>query len=182
RSKSLFDYRIRFLPFLLKTGSTCNKYIKCLREFNESTLLVSSCTPQISLALGIYYELSDLLQDAAECKEEFSELYTDIAAAVAAGFAEYQKYYTFMDASDTYYAAVMLDPRVKAGLLQKEPGEDGEFIVNAIKERLHREYPSQLEPKPAHNALERESNLEARMLQRLQPKIDRNPISIGTLK
>ncbi|KAK9482327.1 hypothetical protein V1527DRAFT_21726 [Lipomyces starkeyi] len=59
---------------------------------------------------------------------------------------------------------------VKAGLLQKELGEDGDFIVNVIKERLHREYPFPLEPKPAHNALERQSNLEARMLQRLQPK------------
>ncbi|KAK9333992.1 hypothetical protein V1520DRAFT_269748, partial [Lipomyces starkeyi] len=50
--------------------------------------------------------------------------------------------YTFVDDSDTYYAAVMLDPRVKIdALLQREFAEDSEFIVNAAREELHREIP-----------------------------------------
>ncbi|KAK9426980.1 hypothetical protein V1505DRAFT_406419 [Lipomyces doorenjongii] len=104
--------------------------------------------------------------DAAECKEEFSDLKPDIAAAVAEGLAKYQKYCTFMDGSDTYYAAVILDPRVKSGLLRKELGDDGESIVNAIKERLHNKYSSQVELEPLYSSSEMQTTLEDRMLQR----------------
>ncbi|KAK9373714.1 uncharacterized protein V1513DRAFT_448435 [Lipomyces chichibuensis] len=40
------------------------------------------------------------------------------------GMKKFQKSYTFMDASDTYYTAVILDPRIKRDLLMDELEEE----------------------------------------------------------
>ncbi|KAK9428118.1 hypothetical protein V1505DRAFT_231285, partial [Lipomyces doorenjongii] len=56
-----------------------------LAKFEEFTLTVSKREPQISLAIPIYYELQDMLDDAASRQGEFSGLDLDIAQAVSAG-------------------------------------------------------------------------------------------------
>ncbi|KAK9433691.1 hypothetical protein V1505DRAFT_283185, partial [Lipomyces doorenjongii] len=84
-------------------------------KFDELTLFVSQKKSQI-----IYYELHDLLHDVAERKEDYADLEADISSAVKAGIKMYMKYYTFLDASDTYYTALILDPRVKGNLFQYE--------------------------------------------------------------
>ncbi|KAK9319345.1 hypothetical protein V1517DRAFT_235359, partial [Lipomyces orientalis] len=91
-----------------------------LAKFDEFTLLISAKKPQMSLSLVIYYELHDMLYDASERKGEFSNLGYDIACAVNQGMAKYRKYYSFMDATDTHYIALILDPRVKQNLILKE--------------------------------------------------------------
>ncbi|KAK9333651.1 hypothetical protein V1520DRAFT_351781 [Lipomyces starkeyi] len=59
------------------------------------------------------------------------------------GMKKYEKYYTFMDDSDTYYTALILDPRVKGDLLLGElQGEEaGGDILHAIRDGLHQNYP-----------------------------------------
>ena len=53
-----------------------------LLKFNELTLFISKKKPQISLAVPIYYELHDLLNDASEFKNGFAGLDQDIGLAV----------------------------------------------------------------------------------------------------
>ena len=114
-----------------------------LSKFNEFTLFVSEKKPQISLAVLIYYELHDLLDEASECKERFINLDEDISLAVKEGMKKYKKYYTFMDASDTYYTALILDPRVKGDLLLEELEDEAtrREILQALRDNLHCDYP-----------------------------------------
>ncbi|KAK9327082.1 hypothetical protein V1520DRAFT_358308 [Lipomyces starkeyi] len=88
------------------------------RTVLKLTLFVSNKRPQISLTVPIYYELHDLLDDTSERRGSFSRLDMDIALVVKNGMKKYENYYTFMDESDTYYAALVLDPRVKGDLLR----------------------------------------------------------------
>jgi hypothetical protein len=81
-----------------------------LAKFEEFTLTVSRRQPQISLAIPIYYELHDILNDAASREGEFSDLHLEIAAAASAGQKKFQKYYDLMDGQDAYYVAMILDP------------------------------------------------------------------------
>jgi hypothetical protein len=60
-------------------------------------------------------------------------LQSDIATAVAVGMKKFQKYCTFMDATDSYYAAIILDPRIKGALLEEQVAEDVPLIMNAKK-------------------------------------------------
>ncbi|ODQ76858.1 hypothetical protein LIPSTDRAFT_45887, partial [Lipomyces starkeyi NRRL Y-11557] len=98
-----------------------------LSKFNELTLFVSKKRPQISLSVAIYYELPDLLHDASEQRGRFSKLDMDIAL-----------YYTFMDEVDTYYTALVLDPRVKGDLIRQELSEDDDAgrLFNAGRDIL----------------------------------------------
>ncbi|KAK9322319.1 hypothetical protein V1517DRAFT_338942 [Lipomyces orientalis] len=48
-----------------------------LLQFNELTLVISEKKPQISLAVSVYYEIHDLLEEVSERKEEFSSLDID---------------------------------------------------------------------------------------------------------
>mgnify|MGYP002718724600 CR=1 FL=1 len=138
-------------------------------------MFVSEKRPQISLVLPIYYELHDLLHDVAERKEDFADLTEDIASAVGGSIKKYIKYYTFMDASDLYYTALVLDPRVKGALLLNELVEEnaGRNILQTLRDDLHRKYPGATEPldmtelcEPSH----KKQKVGSRMLQRLQPQ------------
>ncbi|KAK9427533.1 hypothetical protein V1505DRAFT_358692 [Lipomyces doorenjongii] len=62
-----------------------------LAKFEKFTLTISKREPQISLAIPIYYELQDMLDDAASRQGEFSGLDLDIAQAVSAGLKKYNK-------------------------------------------------------------------------------------------
>jgi hypothetical protein len=148
-----------------------------LSKFNEFTLFVSERKPQISLTVPIYYELHDLLDEASEQKGRFTNLPNDISLAVKEGMRKYKKYYAFMDASDTYYTALVLDPRVKGDLLLDELEDEatGKDILKSLRENLHQNYsvsiielsgPAQ---SPGDYSSEY-SNVEIRMLQRLQPR------------
>ncbi|KAK9481809.1 hypothetical protein V1527DRAFT_478451 [Lipomyces starkeyi] len=48
-----------------------------------------------------------------------------------------------MDESDTYYTALILDPRVKGDLIvgELEDKEAGNLILKAIRDNLHLKYP-----------------------------------------
>jgi hypothetical protein len=76
-------------------------------------LFISERNPQISLAVPIYYELLELLNDVKEGNGDFAKLDGDMIAAVKEGMKKYKKYYPIMDDCDTYYTALVLDPRVK---------------------------------------------------------------------
>jgi hypothetical protein len=145
-----------------------------LAKFEEFTLIVSKQRPQISLAIPIYYELQDLLNDAVTMQGEFAELDTDIAQAVSAGMAKYKKYYDFMDAQDAYYVALVLNPRFKTLLLEKElDKEAASAVIQGIKELLYKHYPLQAERQSSVSKeleINTRQSIEARVLQKLQPQ------------
>jgi hypothetical protein len=147
-----------------------------LTKFHELTLFLSEHKPQISLAVPIYYDLHDLLHEASECQGSFTGLDPDIASAMKEGMKKYKKYYTFMDESDTYYTALILDPRVKGDLILKELDdiEAGNLILKAIRDNLHQNYPLPEceipQPQISDQSIPdiKRSNVQTRMLQRLQ--------------
>ncbi|KAK9489764.1 hypothetical protein V1508DRAFT_426994 [Lipomyces doorenjongii] len=57
---------------------------------------------------------------------------------------KFQKYYTFMDASDTYYTALILDPRVKGDLLTNELEDEdaAKEVLRALRLNLNHNYPA----------------------------------------
>jgi hypothetical protein len=149
-----------------------------LTKFNELTLFVSKQRPQISLAIPLYYELHDLLYEGSESQGVFKELDPDIASAIKQGLKKYQKYYTFMDNSEIYYTALVLDPRVKGDLIlgELEDKEAGKLILQAIRDDLCQKYPPTRSESP-RSGISRQStpetkrsNVESRMLQQLQPQ------------
>lgn len=110
-----------------------------LSKFDEFTQLVSRRKSQISLAIPIYYELNDILEDAASAQGDFSGLSSDIMSTISAGIKKYKKYYELMDAQDAYYIALILDPRFKTLLLEKELGPViVPKVIRSIKDTLHK--------------------------------------------
>jgi hypothetical protein len=61
---------------------------------------------------------------------------------VKEGMKKYQKYYTFMDVSDTYYTALVLDPHIKGDLLLAELEDEvtGKDILKGLCENIHQNY------------------------------------------
>ncbi|KAI1828929.1 hypothetical protein CBS147337_10262 [Penicillium roqueforti] len=166
-------YETSFISFSSEDWIRLTHIHNVLSKFDEFTLFVSEKKPQISLVLPIYYELHNLLHDVAERKDDFADLAEDIARAVVGSIKKYMKYYTFMDASDLYYTALVLDPRVKGALLLNELGEEnaGRNILQALRDDLHRRYPGTTEPLCMTELLEpsyKKQKVGSRMLQRLQ--------------
>jgi hypothetical protein len=58
---------------------------------------------------------------------------------VKEGMKKYQKYYAFMDISDTYYTALVLDPHIKGDLLlaELEDKVTGKDILKGLHENIH---------------------------------------------
>ena len=83
----------------------------------------------------------------------------------------YRKYYDLMNAQDTYYIALVLDPHFKMLLLEKELGDDAAIeVINSIKEQFHEQYPSKSDQ---DSSAQKEQNdklqsIEDYVLQKLQ--------------
>ncbi|KAJ5743520.1 hypothetical protein N7533_010622 [Penicillium manginii] len=151
-----------------------------LAPFYELTGLVSEKRPQISIAIPIYYKLHNLLNQEAQKKGVFADLDNDIVDAIHHGLIKYQKYYTFMDNTDAYYTALILDPRVKGDILlhKLSDNEAGQMIINTIRENIHEQYRHELvdTQTSSTNAVlldNHHNSIEMRMLQRLTPIVQK---------
>lgn len=87
---------------------------------------------------------------------------------------KYKKYYELIDAQDAYYIALVLDPRFKTLLLEKELKQEAALkVIQFVKEALHKQYP----PKPmldlpiVANHSDKRQSLEARVLQKVLPRV-----------
>ncbi|KAJ5267683.1 hypothetical protein N7478_010491 [Penicillium angulare] len=188
------DLQEELPPFTLQDWSWLEQIHTVLHKFNELTLFVSKRDPQISLAVPIYYELHELLEDMREGNGDFANLNQNIRAAVNEGMKKYEKYYSFMDDCDTYYTALVLDPRVKGELVLRELQDDnaGRMILETIRTNLHQVYAAS---NPEHDvaasqlsSLE-QNDVESRMLRKLQARdpplsdidkyFDTSPISVA---
>lgn len=132
---------ISFLRLTDADYSTIREIVRDLALFEEFARFVSSPRPQISFSLGVYWGLFDLLQEASYREGNFRDCPDDIAEATKAGMLKFHKYYSFMDESNTYYTAAILDPRCKHKKLEKKLDKaDYELIVGDIRSRLHAQY------------------------------------------
>ena len=117
----------------------------------------------------------DILEDAASAQGEFSGISSDIAAAVSIGIKKYKKYYKLIDSQDIYYIALILDPRFKTLLLEKELRQVTALkVIRIVKETLYTQYPSKQSldlPATKTDQGTKRQNLEARVLQKLQPQV-----------
>ncbi|KAJ5085382.1 hypothetical protein N7532_003037 [Penicillium argentinense] len=171
--KKWIHHQLDFPPFSAEDWDRLQQIEGFLARFEEFTLTVSKRQPQITLAIPIYYELHDLLHDAASREGEFSDLHLEISAAAAAGLKKFQKYYNLMDGQDAYYVALVLDPRFKTLLLDRDLGKlTAPQVVTHIKELLHDQYPLAVDSsaKPSKEQPSLKKSIEARLLQKLQPK------------
>ena len=170
--KKWIDSQTYLPPFTTEDWACLHQIESILAKFEEFTLTVSKRQPQISLAIPIYYELHDILNDAASREGEFSGLRADIASAVSSGLNKFKKYYDLMDGQDAYYVAQVLDPRFKTLLLEKELGKvSAHKVIKHMKELLHEQYPSpRVESIVTSSPNEPAARtIEARILQKLQP-------------
>jgi hypothetical protein len=172
--KKWIEHQNQFPPFSPDDWLQLQQLEMILSKFDEFTQLVSRRQSQISLAIPIYYELHDMLEDASSAQGDFLGLSSDIASAVSAGMKKY-KYYELMDEQDAYYIALILDPRFKTLLLEKELGQvTAPKVILAVKEALHEQYPSKPLPDLTTAKMDqgnKRQSLEARVLQRLQPQV-----------
>jgi hypothetical protein len=162
-------------PFTPEDWSRLDQIHGVLHKFNEFTLFVSKRNPQISLAVPIYYELHELLDDVSEGNGDFANLDRDIIAAVKEGMKKYEKYYSIMDDCDTYYTALVLDPRVKGELILRElqDGNAGTMILETIRTKLHQLYAasnSEHYAMASRQSSPKHSDVESRMLRKLQAR------------
>lgn len=66
----------------------------------------------------------------------------NIAAAIYSGLLKFKKYYTLIDATDTYYTASLLDPRVKGDLLLREIDDEeaSQAIIQSTRDNIREKY------------------------------------------
>lgn len=170
--KKQIDSQTYLPPFINEDWDYLQQIESILIKFEEFTLTISKRQPQISLAIPIYYELCDILNDAASYKGEFSGLSLDIASAVSLGLIKFKKYYSLIDRQDTYYIALVLDPRFKTLLLERDLGKmAASEVIQYIKECLHKQYQSPHKDLAEQNSRNKRATrtIEARILQKLQP-------------
>ncbi len=115
----------------------------------------------------IYYKLGDLLSDATEYKKDFTTLNSDITIAVKHRRKKYEKYYIFMDDSDTYYITAILDPRIKTQLITKKIINGGKLIIQTIRNQLHKQYPLLEDLDPPASQTSQHQSFEFKILQKL---------------
>lgn len=174
--KKWLEHESQFPRFSPDDWSYLQQLETVLSKFDEYTQLVSKQEPQISLAIPIYYELHDMLEDAASREGEFSAFDPAILSALSAGLEKYQKYYLLMDGQDAYYIALILDPRFKTLLLKRELGNDAtQDIIKTIRDFLHDQYPPQAShDMPASGsdqaAIDNRPSLQNRVLKKLRPQ------------
>ncbi|KAJ5894613.1 hypothetical protein N7495_006304 [Penicillium taxi] len=143
--QDFIKFETPFFMFLEEDWIWLSHLHHVLAKLDRFTAFVSKRQPHISFTVPVYYGLDDLLHNVASRQEGFEGLPRDIAGAVENSIQKYKKYYYYMDATDLYYIALLLDPRIKGSLLKKhllpnEP-EVAMNIIQAIREKLECSYP-----------------------------------------
>ncbi|EED11794.1 hypothetical protein TSTA_109740 [Talaromyces stipitatus ATCC 10500] len=91
----------------------CKNMQRAMRLFKVTLLRIFD---EVSLAILAYYESYDSLSEGSEPQACFKELDPAIAFALE-GLKKDMKYHIFMNESEIYYTALILDPRFKGTLI-----------------------------------------------------------------
>jgi hypothetical protein len=84
--------------------------------------------------------LDDLLDNISKANSQFSDVSDDIRCAFQAGVAQVKEYTSLINNNILYYAAAILDPRIKSNLIQEQCSTNADKIILRIQEYLKQEY------------------------------------------
>jgi hypothetical protein len=95
--------------------------------------------------------LDDLLDDVSKADGQFGDVGDNIQAAFAAGVAQVEEYTSLINDNIMYYAAAVLDPRIKCNLIKEQYGDEATDIIKRIRDYLKKEYQKPLPPPSSTN-------------------------------
>ncbi|KAH6703993.1 hypothetical protein BKA61DRAFT_739848 [Leptodontidium sp. MPI-SDFR-AT-0119] len=84
--------------------------------------------------------LDDLLDDVSRADGSFGDVGDDIRTAFAAAIKKCDDYMEIVKNNDMYFAAYVLDPRVKLTNIREQFGDDTDAIILRIQKYLKKEY------------------------------------------
>jgi len=126
--------------------TTCEVMERCLEPFYDWTRAVSRDKPSLPDAIGIMWGLDDLLQDVKNQCGQFSNAGNDIRKAFDAGVEVIEDYQMLINDNIMYYAAHVLDPRVKFNLID-EQCDDPMQVKKDVRDFFKREWLTGQPPK-----------------------------------
>jgi hypothetical protein len=134
---------------------TCEIMERCLEPFYDWTRSVSKAKPCLPETIGIMWGLDDLLDDINKKEGQFGDVGDDIREAFKAGVEVVDEYQKLINENIMYYAAAVLDPRIKFNLID-EQCDDPEKIRKDVKGYLKKEW---LKAVPIENITQEEVEL-----------------------
>jgi hypothetical protein len=113
---------------------------RCLEPFYDWTLSVSGVKPSLPETIGIMWGLDDLLDDIQKSDSRYGDVPVDIRQAFLAGVAVVDEYTKLINDNIMYYAAAILDPRIKTRLIKEQYAEGAAKIMEDIQKYLKKEF------------------------------------------
>jgi hypothetical protein len=130
--------------------STCEIMERVLEPFYDFTRSVSKEKPCLPETLGIMWGLDDLLDDVGNATGQFGDVGNDIREAFKAGVALVEEYTKLINENMMYYAASILDPRIKCNLIKEQCGDGANNIIEKVRVYLKEEW-QKIESCPARS-------------------------------
>jgi hypothetical protein len=119
--------------------ATCEVIERVLEPFYDFTRSVSKDQPCLPESIGIIWGLDDLLDDVSKKEGQFGDVGDDIQEAFQAGVAQIDEYTKLINENIMYYAAAVLDPRIKCNLI-KEQCDNPNGVIEKVRKYLKEEF------------------------------------------
>ena len=121
----------------------CATMERVLEPFYNHTVSVSCAEPCMQKCLGIFWGITDLLDDVANKEGRFGDVGEEIRLAFESAIPLLQEYNVKIRENIMYFAAHVLDPRFKTQLIEEQYGSEATEIVDEIKAYLKKQWPQQ---------------------------------------
>ena len=126
---------------------------RTLEPFYNHTLSVSHERPQLPEYLSILWEITDLLDDVASGGDNYGDICDELKRAFEVSKQALQKWVDEINKVDLYFAAHVLDPRLKTTMLRVQYADQADEYIDRIKIFFKENYSSgavaRAEPEPA---------------------------------
>jgi len=149
----------------------CEQVERCMEPFYNHTLTVSNQVPNLNQYLGIMWGIEDLLDDVSSGGTNYGDIEPGLRAAFEAGKQALRKWKDEMEKNEIYFAAHMLDPRIKFRLILEQYGDGADAIIDDVKAWCKKHYPPTtrpIEPQVNQEKPDRVSIHEWALLQRVR--------------
>ncbi|PMD51266.1 uncharacterized protein K444DRAFT_601551 [Hyaloscypha bicolor E] len=114
------------------------------------TLTVSNEVPSLPQYLGIMWGLEDLLEAVSSGEEPYIDIGPDLKGGFEAAKETLTKWGNLTLENDIYYAAHVLDPRIKLTLIKEQYGDQADEVIERVKAYFKRQYPAQSSTPASH--------------------------------
>ena len=149
----------------------CEQVERCMESFYNHTLTVSNQVPNLNQYLGIMWGIEDLLDDVSSGGTNYGDIEPGLRAAFKASKQALMKWKDAIEENEIYFAAHILDPRIKFALIQEQYGDGANAIIDDVKAWCKKRYPPttrRIEPQVNQEKPDRVSIHEWALLQRLR--------------